>query len=52
MTQRELTFTQWGFAFWFVNLNFQGVDILPDFLGIAFLACLLTVVQHIRNNLT
>ena len=37
MSQRELTFIQWGFAFWFVDLNFQGVDILPDFLGIAFL---------------
>lgn len=49
MTQRELTFTQWGFAFWFVDLNFQGVDILPDFLGIAFLMYALFCISK-RNK--
>ncbi len=41
MTRKEMVFTQLCFILWFVDFNVQGIDVLPDFLGIIFLACAL-----------
>ncbi len=41
MTRKEMVFTQLCFLLWFVDFNVQGIDVLPDFLGIIFLACAL-----------